>query len=100
MATAQAATASSRVRRTFDADEQPREELGQQVLLIGAQFGQEPAFVVHVGRVSETHVPQASWDAAAAEFSDAELGALVALVVMINAWNATAVATRAWTPEA
>lgn len=45
---------------------------------------------------SETHVPDADWEAAAAEFSPAELGALVALIVTINAWNGVGVSTHAW----
>ena len=34
----------------------------------------------------------------AAEFSPDEVGALLSLIVAINAWNAIAVATRAWEP--
>ncbi len=45
---------------------------------------------------AQTHVPQADWDAAAGHFSPDELGALVALIVTINAWNAIGVTTRAW----
>jgi AhpD family alkylhydroperoxidase len=55
-------------------------------------------FTETVTRLSETHVPQEAWVAAEAEFTAAELGALVALIVTINAWNALAVTTRAWTP--
>jgi AhpD family alkylhydroperoxidase len=46
--------------------------------------------------VAQTHVPQADWDAAAAHFSPDELGALVGLIVTINAWNAIGVSTRTW----
>jgi AhpD family alkylhydroperoxidase len=46
--------------------------------------------------VAETHVPAAAWEEAAAELSPDELGALVSLVVTINAWNAIGVSTRAW----
>ena len=34
----------------------------------------------------------------AAELSPAEVGALLSLIVTINAWNAIGVATRAWEP--
>ncbi|MCS3442245.1 carboxymuconolactone decarboxylase family protein [Microbacterium phyllosphaerae] len=47
-------------------------------------------------RTSETHVPDSDWDTAAAVFSPAEMGALVSLIVVINAWNAVGVATHAW----
>lgn len=49
-----------------------------------------------ITRASETHVPDADWEAAATEFSPAELGALVALIVTINAWNGVGVSTHAW----
>jgi AhpD family alkylhydroperoxidase len=45
---------------------------------------------------AETHVPDADWAAAAEHFSADELGALVALIVTINAWNALGVTARAW----
>lgn len=48
---------------------------------------------------AQTHVPDADWAVASAEFSPEELGALVALVTMINAWNIVGVTTRAWKPE-
>ena len=34
----------------------------------------------------------------AEHFSPEEIGALVSLIVAINAWNAISVATRAWEP--
>lgn len=46
-----------------------------------------------------SHVPDADWRDVAAEFNPAELGAIVALIVTINAWNAVGVTTRAWTPS-
>lgn len=46
--------------------------------------------------VAQTHVPDLEWEAAAAHFTPDELGALVSLVVTINAWNAIGVSTRAW----
>jgi AhpD family alkylhydroperoxidase len=48
--------------------------------------------------MAQTHVPDADFAQAAAEFSENELGALVSLVVTINAWNAIGVSTRAWVP--
>ena len=56
------------------------------------------AFTETVTLLAETHVPQAAYDAVAAEFTPDEVAALVALIVAINAWNAIAVSTRAWTP--
>lgn len=47
-------------------------------------------------RMSETHVPDEAWAAAATAFTPEELGALVSLVVAINAWNGVGVSTRAW----
>jgi AhpD family alkylhydroperoxidase len=47
------------------------------------------AFTEAVTLVAETHVPQQASD---------EVAALLSLIVTINAWNALAVATRAWTP--
>jgi AhpD family alkylhydroperoxidase len=49
-------------------------------------------------RAAETHVPDADWREASTHRTPAELGALVALVVVINAWNTIGVTTRAWTP--
>lgn len=49
-----------------------------------------------ITRACETHVPDGDWDAAAAVFSPEELGALVSLIVTINAWNAVGVSTHAW----
>src|SRR4249919_1766694 len=53
------------------------------------------AFTESVTRASETHVPQADYDAVAAHWSDDEVAALVALIVTINAWNLVGVSTRA-----
>jgi AhpD family alkylhydroperoxidase len=60
-----------------------------------AAFG----FTETVTRVADTHVPAADYDAVAAHWSDEEVGALLALIVTINAWNELAVATRAWEPK-
>jgi len=46
----------------------------------------------------QTHVPDADFAKAAAEYGDDELAALVSLIVTINAWNAIGVSTRAWVP--
>jgi AhpD family alkylhydroperoxidase len=54
------------------------------------------ALAESITRVSETHVPETVWEEASAHFSPDELGALVSLIVTINAWNAIGVATRAW----
>ncbi|HET7432411.1 MAG TPA: carboxymuconolactone decarboxylase family protein [Nocardioides sp.] len=55
-------------------------------------------FTEVVTRVADTRVPQEEYDAVAAQWSPDEVGALLALVVTINAWNAIAVASRAWEP--
>ncbi len=55
-------------------------------------------FTEAVTRVAETRVPPEEYDAVAAHWSPDEVGALLALIVTINAWNALAVATRAWEP--
>ena len=46
----------------------------------------------------QTHVPDADFDQAAAEYGEDELAALVSLIVTINAWNAIGVSTHAWVP--
>jgi alkylhydroperoxidase family enzyme len=46
----------------------------------------------------QTRVPDADFAQAADEFSADELGALISLIVTINAWNAIGVSTRAWLP--
>jgi len=51
-----------------------------------------------VTRAVATHVPDEDFAAAAAVFTAAELGAIVSLIVTINAWNAIGVTTRAWAP--
>jgi alkylhydroperoxidase family enzyme len=55
-------------------------------------------FTEAVTRLAETRVPQEEYDAVAAHWSPDEVGALLALIVTINAWNALSVATRAWEP--
>jgi AhpD family alkylhydroperoxidase len=49
-----------------------------------------------VTQAASTHVPDDAYAGAAAMFSEAELGALISLIVTINAWNAIGVTTRAW----
>ena len=56
-------------------------------------------FAEVVTRLPDTHVPAEEYDAVAAHWSPDEVGALLALIVTINAWNGLAVATRAWEPE-
>jgi AhpD family alkylhydroperoxidase len=56
------------------------------------------AFTEAVTLLAGEHVPASDYQAVAAEFSPDEVGALLSLIVTINAWNAIAVATRAWTP--
>jgi AhpD family alkylhydroperoxidase len=57
------------------------------------------AFTESVTLVAETHVPAGDYDAVADHFSPDEIGALLSLIVTINAWNALSVASRAWEPE-
>ena len=56
------------------------------------------AFTESVTLLASTHVPDADYEAVAAEFSPAEVGALVALLVAINSWNRIGVSTRTWEP--
>jgi AhpD family alkylhydroperoxidase len=56
------------------------------------------AFTESVTLLAQTHVPEADYAAVAEHFSPDEIGALVSLIVTINAWNALSVSTRAWMP--
>ena len=56
------------------------------------------AFTESVTLVARDHVPTEDYDRLAKHFSPDEIGALVGLIVAINAWNAIAVSTRAWQP--
>ncbi len=56
------------------------------------------SFTETVTRLSETHVPDAAYAEVAAEYSAAEVAALLSLILVINAWNALGVTTRAWEP--
>src|SRR5215468_397473 len=46
------------------------------------------AFTEAVTRLADTHVPDGAYQEVAAEFGPDEIGALVSLIVTINAWNA------------
>jgi alkylhydroperoxidase family enzyme len=56
------------------------------------------AFTETVTLVADTHVPDGAYREVTGEFSPDEIGALVSLIVTINAWNAIGVATRSWEP--
>jgi AhpD family alkylhydroperoxidase len=56
------------------------------------------AFTETVTMLADTHVPDEAYAAVAAEYSEQEVASLISLIVMINAWNAVGVATRAWEP--
>ena len=56
------------------------------------------AFTESVTLLAADHVPTAAYAAVAAEFSPAELAALLSLIVTINAWNAIGVTARCWLP--
>lgn len=56
------------------------------------------ALTESVTQAATTHVPDEDFARAAAVFGAAELGAIVSLIVTINAWNAIGVTTRAWAP--
>jgi len=56
------------------------------------------AFTEAVTLMAGTHVPAEAYAEVAAHFSEREIGALVSLVVTINAWNAIGVSTRTWIP--
>jgi AhpD family alkylhydroperoxidase len=56
------------------------------------------AFTESITLAAQTGAPDEDFAAAASVFTEAELGALVSLIVTINAWNAIGVSTRAWLP--
>jgi AhpD family alkylhydroperoxidase len=56
------------------------------------------AFTETVTLVAQTRVPYAAYQEVAAQFTQAEVAALISLIVAINAWNAIAVSSRAWEP--
>jgi AhpD family alkylhydroperoxidase len=56
------------------------------------------AFTESVTLMADTHVPDGAYTAVALAFNDREVSALVSLIIVINAWNAAGLATRAWEP--
>jgi AhpD family alkylhydroperoxidase len=56
------------------------------------------AFAESLTLVARDHVPSDDYDQVAKHFQPDEVGALIGLVVAINAWNTIAVSTRAWAP--
>jgi len=56
------------------------------------------AFTETVTLVAETHVPAQAYEEVASHFSPAEVGALLGLIVTINAWNRIGVSTHCWIP--
>ncbi len=56
------------------------------------------AFTESVTLLASDHVPAWAYAAVAAEFSPAEVAALLSLIVTINAWNAIGVTARCWLP--
>jgi AhpD family alkylhydroperoxidase len=56
------------------------------------------AFAETVTLLASTRVPDRAYQEVAGEFSPDEFGALVSLLVTINAWNTIGVATRTWEP--
>jgi AhpD family alkylhydroperoxidase len=56
------------------------------------------AFTESVTLVAGTRVPDADYAAVAAEFSPAEVAAVLSVIVVINAWNRIAVASRTFEP--
>jgi AhpD family alkylhydroperoxidase len=56
------------------------------------------AFTEAVTLLADAHVPDGEYGAVAAEFTPDEIGALLSLIVTINAWNAIGVSSRAWVP--
>jgi len=56
------------------------------------------AFTESVTLVAQDHVPAEAYDRVAEQFTADEIGALIGLIVTINAWNAISVSTRAWPP--
>jgi AhpD family alkylhydroperoxidase len=57
------------------------------------------AFVEAVTLISESHVPREVYDAAAAVFTEAELGTLLWESIVINAWNRLAISQRKQPPS-
>ena len=56
------------------------------------------AFTEAVTLLAVDHVPTEAYEAVATQLNPDEIGALISLIVTINAWTSIAVSTRAWTP--
>ena len=56
------------------------------------------AFTESVTLAASTHVPDSDYEAVAAQFGPAEIGALIALIATINSWNRIGVSSHAWEP--
>ncbi len=56
------------------------------------------AFAEAMTEMTDSHVPSAVYEALAEHYDPDEIGALVALVVTVTAWNAIGVSTRTWEP--
>src|SRR3954463_1529667 len=56
------------------------------------------AFAEAMVAMADTHVPASTYEALAEHYGPDEIGALVALVVTVTAWNAIGVSTRPWEP--
>jgi AhpD family alkylhydroperoxidase len=56
------------------------------------------AFTEAVTLLAADHVPDEAYEAIATHYTPDEVGALLSLIVTINAWNAIGVTTHAWVP--
>jgi AhpD family alkylhydroperoxidase len=56
------------------------------------------AFTESVTLIADTHVPDADYEAVAAEFSPEEVAALISVIVTINGWNRIVVSSRSLEP--
>lgn len=54
------------------------------------------AFAESVTLLASTHVPDADYEAVAAQFSDREIAALITAIVTINAWNRIVATSRSY----
>lgn len=54
------------------------------------------AFSEAVTALSNGHLPDEVYESAAKHFADAELAALLSVVITINAWNRISVVSRSW----
>ena len=56
------------------------------------------AFTEAVTLLAVDHVPSEKYEEVASEFTPDEIGALLSLIITINAWNAIGVSTHTWEP--